>query len=33
MCIEDVTSVMYYVLKGYRGAENYIISYLTYELG
>ena len=33
MCIEDVTTVMYYVLKDYRGAENYIISHLTYELG
>ena len=33
MCIENVTTVMYYVLKGYRGAENYIISHLTYELG
>ena len=33
MCIEDVTTVMYYVLKGYRGAENYIIFHLTYEIG
>ena len=35
MCIEDVTTVMYYVLKGYRGGggENYIIVHLTYEIG
>ena len=33
MCIKDVITVMYYVLKGYRGADNYIIFHLTYEIG
>ena len=33
MCIEDVTTAMYYLLKGYRGPENYAICHLTYEIG
>ena len=33
MCIEDMTNVMYYVLNGYRGPNNYIIFHLTYEIG
>ena len=31
MDIEDMAIVMYYVLKGNRGPENYIIFHLTYE--